>query len=70
MQEIFDKMSNRFCSVNTTYVGLRLLRYFSSKIWNIIPDEIKNSLSLDEFKIKIRQWAPSNCQCELCRSCT
>ena len=44
--------------VNTTYFGLYSLRYFSSKIWNVIPDEIKNSLSLDEFKTKIRQWKP------------
>ena len=44
--------------VNTTYFGLYSLRYFSSKIWNVIPDEIKNSLSLDEFQTKIRQWKP------------
>ena len=47
--------------VNTTYFGLHSLRYFSSKIWNVITDEIKNSLSLDESKIKISQWAPSSC---------
>ena len=65
MQEIFEKRQNldynlRFqtdfvlSGVNTTYFGWHSLRYFSSKIWNVIPDEIKNSLSLDEFKIKIR----------------
>ena len=27
--------------VNTTYFGLHSLRYFSLKIWNVIPDEIK-----------------------------
>ena len=79
MQEIFEKRQDvdynlRFQTdfvlpgVNTTYFGLHSLRYFSSKIWNVIPDEIKNSLSLDKFKIKIRQWAPSACHCKLCRS--
>ena len=75
MQGIFQKCQNlRFQTdfvlpgVNTAYFGLRSLRYFSSKIWKIIPDEIKSSLILDEFKIKIRQWAPSGCHCKLCKS--
>ena len=70
MQEIFEKRQNVdynlisqtdfvLRGVNTTYFGLHSLRYFSSKIWNVILDEIKNSLSLGEFKIKIRQWEPS-----------
>ena len=66
MQEIFEKRQTVnyklrsqtdfvLPDVNTTYFGLHSLRCFSSKIWNVIPDEIKNSLSLDKFKIKIRQ---------------
>ena len=73
MLEIFEKRQNLDCNlrletdfalpgVNTTYFGIQSLRYFSSKICNVISDEIKNSLSLDEFKIKIRQWAVSSCQ--------
>ena len=65
MQVIFEKRQNVDChlrfqtdfvlpGVNTTYFGLHSLRYFFSKIWNVDPDQIKNSLSLDEFKIKIR----------------
>ena len=54
--------------VNTTYFGLHSLRYFSSKIWNVITNEIKNSLSLDESKIKISQWAPSSCHFKPCRT--
>ena len=79
MHDIFEKRQNvdynlRFETdfilrgINTTYFGLYSLSYFSPKIWNFIPDEIKNCLSLDEFKIKIRQWAPSGCHCKLCRS--
>ena len=79
MQEIFKKRENVdynlrfqtdfiFPGVHTTYFGLYSLRYFSSKIWNVISDEIKNSVSLDEFKIRIRQWEPSGCHCKLCRS--
>ena len=79
MQEVFEKRLNVdynlrsqidfvLPGVNVTYFGLHSLRYFSSKIWNVIPNEIKNSLSLVEFKIKIRQWEPSGCHCKLCRS--
>ena len=79
MQDILEKRENVdymlrfqtdfiFPGVSTTYFGSHLLRYFSSKIWNVIPDEIKNYLSLDEFKIKIRQLETSGCHCKLCRS--
>ena len=79
MQEVFEKHESvdynlRFQTdfvlpgVNTTYFGLHSLRYLSSKIWNVISDEIKNSLSLDEFEFKIRQWESSGCHCKLCRS--
>ena len=70
MQEIFEKRQNLdfvLAGVNTTYFYLHSLRYFSSKIWNVIPDEIKNSLSLDEFEINIWQWAAISCHCKLCR---
>ena len=79
MQDILEKRENVdymlrfqtdfiFPGVSTTYFGSHLLRYFSSKIWNVIPDEIKNYLSLDEFKIKRRQLETSGCHCKLCRS--
>ena len=66
MQEIFEKRQNVdhnlrsqtdfvLHDVSTHYFGLHSLRHFSSKNCNFIPDEIKNSLSLDEFKIKISQ---------------
>ena len=65
MQEIFEKRQTVdynlnfqtdfvLPGVNITYFGLQSLRYFSLNIW-IAPDEIKNSLSLDEFKFKIPQ---------------
>ena len=65
MQEIFEKRQTVdynlnfqtdfvLPGVNITYFGLQSLRYFSLNIW-IAPDEIKNSLSLDELKFKIPQ---------------
>ena len=42
------------------------LRALGPKIWNIIPPDIKNSLSLAIFKRKIKKWVPVNCPCRLC----
>ena len=39
-------------TVNTTKSGLNSLRYFASKVWSIIPIEIKDSSTVEIFKIK------------------
>ena len=67
MQEIFEKYGyldyNLRCQknfllpgVNKTYFGL-----FARKFGILFLMRLKNSLSLDEFKIMIQQWTPSNC---------
>ena len=53
--------------VRTVYNGENTLRVFGPIIWSIIPDEIKNTDSLDNFKNKIRKWKPINCPCRLCK---
>ena len=40
-------------TVNTTKFGLNSFRYFASKVWSMIPIEIKNSSSVEMFKNKI-----------------
>ena len=38
--------------------GLKsLLRYFASKVWNMMPAEIKDSTSVEVFFKKIRSWS-------------
>ena len=39
-------------TVNTTKSGLNSLRYFASKVWSMIPIEIKDSSTVKVFKIK------------------
>ena len=41
--------------------GLRSLKYFAPKIWNIVPIDIRNSDSLSEFTTKIKPWKPVTC---------
>ena len=57
-----DFASNR---VNTNKFGLNSLRYFASKVWSMVPLEIKNSGSVEIFKTKIRNWEPKDCYCYL-----
>ena len=49
--------------VNT---GLQTLRHLGPKIWDLVPESIRNAASLPIFKDKIRQWKPSKCPCKLC----
>ena len=54
--------------VNTNKLGLNSLRYFASRVWNIVPLEIKNFGSVEIFKTKIRNWEPKDCHCYPCKT--
>ena len=53
-------------SVNTEHFGINSLRFFANRVWDIVPNEIKNSRNLDVFKSKIRKWEPKERRCKLC----
>ena len=46
--------------------GLKTLRCLGPKVWKMVPADIRNSVSLSTFKLKIKNWTPSNCPCRLC----
>ena len=37
------------------------------KIWQLIPEAIKKTDSLNVFKRKIKTWIPTACPCKLCK---
>ena len=47
--------------VNTSSFGLSSLKYLATKIWDIVPYEIKLPGNLNLFKKKIRNWEPKGC---------
>ena len=51
----------------TVYFGIKSMSFLASKIWEIIPCEIKNAKSLDIFKEKIKLWTTGKCLCRLCK---
>ena len=53
-------------SVKNVSCGLRAPRYIGPKIWNIVPLNIKNLATLEQFKVKINSSKPTHCPCYLC----
>lgn len=52
----------------TVYYGTESLRFLAPKIWDIVPNEIKESPSVTTFKNNIKNWIPTNCPCRLCKT--
>ena len=55
-------------SVDTSSYGLKSLRYLASKIWNLVPQDIRSANSLSQVIRKIKSWIPDGCPCILCRN--
>ena len=53
--------------VNSSKYGLNSIRFFTSKVWQMVPMEKKNLKCLEYFSYKIRRWASDGCNCKLCK---
>ena len=53
-------------NIHTVSYGIRSLAHLGPKIWDIIPQSIKDCTSLQDFKSKIKKWTPNECPCKLC----
>ena len=54
--------------INTVNRGEETVRYRGPKTWELVPEEIRNALSLPIFKDKIMKWKPMGCTCRLCKT--
>ena len=52
--------------ISTVNYGLKKLRCLGPKVWIIIPPDIRNSETTEEFTRKIKCWVNKNCPCKLC----
>ena len=78
MQDIFETKSNyyntrnapAFSSRNTTTAryGLQNISCMAPKIWDLVPNEMKQVPTLNEFKAKIKIWNLENSSGRLCRT--
>ena len=55
--------------VRTTSFGINSFRYEGTKIWNNLPQQIKNANDVKEFKQLIQQWSGPKCHCRNCILC-
>ena len=58
----------RQLSANAVWNGQESDLYLEPKIWNMVPQEMKQNSSLFAFKRKIKQWVLQNCPCRICKN--
>ena len=78
MQELFPTNENKYnlrnerpwqtFNVRTVGFGTETLLFRGKKTWQLLPEQIRNSNSLPEFKNKIKSWIPVGCTCRLCKT--
>ena len=54
-------------NVKKTNYGIQSVRYLEPKIWDMVPNNIKNCSSLNKFKNSIKSWKPNECPSALCK---
>ena len=55
-------------SANTVWNGQETISYLGPKIWNMVPEEMKQKSSLFAFKRESKQWVPNTCPCRICKN--
>ena len=53
---------------HTVYFRAEGISSLASKLWELIPSEIKSAKSLNIFKEQIKSWATDKCPCRLCKT--
>ena len=56
--------------VKFTHYGIQSVRHLGPKILDVVPQNIRESNSLNEFKSLIKFWKTDTCPCRLCKNCT
>ena len=51
--------------VRIVYQELESISFLVAKIWNILPDRLKNANSIEAFKMQIKKRKPENFPCRL-----
>ena len=55
--------------IKTLRCGTENITYLDPKILLIVPNEIKESASMEIFREKIKLWKPGNCSGRICKRC-
>ena len=55
-------------NIKTVRYGLQTISYMAPKLWDLVPKEMKQVTTLNEFKTKIKIWKLGNCPYRPCRA--
>ena len=55
-------------SVNSIYHDSESISNLGHRIWNLVPDRLKEFTSISSFKNEIKRWQPEICPRTLCRT--
>ena len=54
--------------LKTVRCDLETMSHTGPKIWDLVPNKMKQVTPLNEFKTEIKIWKLENCPCRLSRS--
>ena len=66
--DLRNKRSWEVSNARTVNNGTETIRYRGPKTWDLLPNDIKESDSLEIFKSRIKKWKPHGCECRLCKT--
>ena len=55
-------------NVKSLYHGTESLSNLGPRIWNLVPDKLKQLVDIHAFKKEIKKWKPENYPCRLCKT--
>ena len=55
-------------TVKSVCHGTASLPNLGTRIWNLVPDKVKQLVDTHGFKRETKKWKPKNCLCRLCKT--
>ena len=55
-------------AIKTVNYGSESIRFLGPKLWESLPNYLKNKDSIESFKMAIKKWIPQSCPCRLCKT--
>ena len=53
-------------NVNSKHFRISSLKNMTAKVWDMVPNDMKNVNYIEVFKNNVKKWKPVNCHCKLC----
>ena len=63
-----NNSSLKIGNLKTVFYETESFNNLGAKIWNLLPDEYKELISLSTFKSRISNWVTDECPCRMCKN--